>query len=112
MLDDQKNGLVDSWAIRFDYNMWKNEALNILPARSLANNIGHDGSGTHSKVPDLNDIFYVGEVLDQVPKLDNISISDNIIIAYVRFFNMPISCRFKRFFGNIYRSIKSSIGRC
>lgn len=105
MLDDQKNGLVDSWAIRFDYNMWKNGALNILPAHSLSNNIGHDGSGTHSRVQDHNDIFFVEEVFDQVPKLDNVSFSDSIISAYVHFFNMPISCRIKRFCGNVYRSI-------
>lgn len=107
MLDDQKNGLINSWAIRFDYNMWKNGALNILPAHSLANNIGHDGSGTHSRIQDFNDIFYVEEIFDQVPKLDNVSFSDNITDAYVRFFNMPIGCRVKRFCGNVYRSIKN-----
>ncbi len=47
MLDDQMNGRINSWAIRFDYYMWKNDMLNVIPAKSLARNIGMDGSGTH-----------------------------------------------------------------
>lgn len=50
MLDAQMNGKINSWAIRFDYNMWKNNMINILPVKSKANNIGHDGSGTHANV--------------------------------------------------------------
>lgn len=107
MLDDQKNGLINSWAIRFDYNMWKNGKLNILPVHSLANNIGHDGSGTHSRVQDYNDIFFVEEMYKKIPKLENVSFSNSIISAYVRFFNMPITHRIKRFCGNVYRSIKN-----
>lgn len=105
MLDDQKNGRVNSWAIRFDYNMWKNGMMNILPAQSLANNIGHDGSGTHSKIKTDNDIFWVEKVSNKLPKLEDVSFSNDIITEYVRFFDMPFICRCKRFGGNIFYSI-------
>ncbi len=49
MLDCQMNGEVNSWAIRFDYAMFKNNMYNIVPAKSLIQTIGRDGSGTHSK---------------------------------------------------------------
>lgn len=106
MLDDQKNGRVNSWAIRFDYNMWKNGMINILPAHSLANNIGHDGSGTHSTVKNDHDIFLVKELSDKMPELENVNFNEKITTEYVRFFDMPFRCRFKRFWGNVFYSLK------
>lgn len=48
MLDDQMEGRINSWAIRFDYAMFCSGMYNILPRYSLIHSIGHDGSGTHS----------------------------------------------------------------
>lgn len=48
MLDDQMHGLINSWAIRFDYAMWKNGMYNVLPRMTKCRNTGHDGSGTHA----------------------------------------------------------------
>ncbi len=47
MLKYQKEGLVDSWYIRWSYACYKQGLLNIYPRISLINNIGHDGSGVH-----------------------------------------------------------------
>lgn len=47
MLLKQMEGEIDSWAIRFNYAAYKQDALTIFPARSKVNNIGADGSGTH-----------------------------------------------------------------
>ena len=38
----------DVWACRWLYAHFKNHALCVCPARSMVNNIGLDGSGTHS----------------------------------------------------------------
>ena len=48
MLDDQMSGRVQSWAIRFDYYMFRNKMFNIIPKRSLIKSIGNDGSGTNN----------------------------------------------------------------
>lgn len=48
MLQSQMEGRLDSWAIRWCYAQFKQEALALMPVRSLVNNIGLDGSGTHS----------------------------------------------------------------
>lgn len=47
MLDDQMNGKVDSWAVRWDYNRYKKDAYTIVPVKSLVKNIGCDSTGRH-----------------------------------------------------------------
>lgn len=54
MLDDQMNKKINSWAIRFDYYMWKNNMYNIIPIKTLANHIGENG--THSKNANINNM--------------------------------------------------------
>ena len=48
MLLDQVNRRVDSWAIRWAYTHFKNNAYCLYPKSSLCNNIGMDSTGTHS----------------------------------------------------------------
>lgn len=48
MLHAQMNGLIDSWSIRFSYYHFRHDALAAWPLHSYVNNIGLDGSGTHS----------------------------------------------------------------
>jgi hypothetical protein len=47
MLIRQMNGEIDSWAIRWCYAHFKNNAYCIYPVVSYIDNIGHDGSGVH-----------------------------------------------------------------
>lgn len=47
MLDEQMAGLIDSWAIRFSYGLFKNRLYWVMPKNSKVKNIGFDGSGTH-----------------------------------------------------------------
>lgn len=47
MLQAQRNGNIDSWAIRFGYNMAIQNKICLRPVKSLVSNIGMDGSGIH-----------------------------------------------------------------
>ena len=47
MLLKQMLGEISSWAIRFNYAAYKNNALTIYPVRSKIANIGADGTGQH-----------------------------------------------------------------
>lgn len=47
MLQAQKEGKIDSWAIRWDYCMYKNDAYCIMPIETFVYNIGVDGSGVN-----------------------------------------------------------------
>lgn len=47
MLKQQFEGKIDSWSIRFDYNMSKWGLISVCPTLNLVQNTGCDGSGTH-----------------------------------------------------------------
>jgi len=47
MLELQKKKEIDSWAIRWYLSVFMLEGLTLYPIKSLINNIGFDGSGTH-----------------------------------------------------------------
>ncbi len=48
MLIKQQKGMVNSWAVRWSYTHFKNNAYCLFPRKSKLNNIGNDRSGTHS----------------------------------------------------------------
>lgn len=47
MLLCQMHGKIDSWAIRWNWSVFKANGLVVYPSQSLVENIGFDGSGTH-----------------------------------------------------------------
>ncbi|OGU33279.1 MAG: sugar transferase, partial [Ignavibacteria bacterium GWB2_35_6b] len=48
MLKNQVEGKIDSWAIRWSYAHFKNNAFCVYPVKSKVQNIGTDSSGLHS----------------------------------------------------------------
>jgi glycosyltransferase involved in cell wall biosynthesis len=55
MLKDQVYEKLDSWAIVWDYHIYKHNGFCIYPVKSFTYNIGMDGSGTHYAVGDIPD---------------------------------------------------------
>ena len=47
MLELQVKGKIDSWAIRWYLSVFMLDGLTLFPVKTLVNNIGFDGSGTH-----------------------------------------------------------------
>lgn len=47
MLVSQMRGEIDSWAIRWNWSVFKSNGMVVYPPVSLVTNIGFDGSGTH-----------------------------------------------------------------
>lgn len=56
LLQRQRAGHVDSWAIRWYLSVFRRGGLTLFPGRSLVRNLGWDGSGTHCHVDDLYDV--------------------------------------------------------
>lgn len=52
MLNDQIEGRVNSWAIRFYASMFLNNGLFVYPKNSLVKNIGFGAEGSHTTMPD------------------------------------------------------------
>lgn len=49
MLEDCKNGINKSWAIRFCFNQFIKNKYSLFPVKSLVKNDGFDGSGTNCR---------------------------------------------------------------
>ena len=47
MLESQMKGTVDSWAVRWQYNMIENDGMCLFPTNSFISNIGFDSTGTN-----------------------------------------------------------------
>ena len=63
MLNDQMEGRINSWAIRWGYNQFKNNMWTVYPIKSLVKNIGNDLSGTHTPITHKYDVdLYEGEI--------------------------------------------------
>lgn len=64
MLCMQRDGKIDSWAIRFSFAHFKEHCVAILPCVPYVDNIGFDGTGIHSGTNELdfrNDILQAPE---------------------------------------------------
>jgi putative methyltransferase (TIGR04325 family) len=56
MLQGQINGINDSWAVRWHASAFLAGKLTLYPGRSLVQNIGNEGSGTHCGTTSIYDV--------------------------------------------------------
>ena len=64
-----KRGKNNSWAIRWYASVFLNNGLTLNPSESLINNIGHDGTGTHSGTNNIYDVKVSDKPITQFPDL-------------------------------------------
>lgn len=98
MLDDQMEGTIDSWAIRFDYAMFANNMYNIVPIKSLVK-FFLDGSGTHNTA-DMKDNKKTNIDLENglnSYKLGPPYVNFEIQKAFRRFYKLDLIFRVKMF---------------
>ncbi|MDZ5065934.1 glycosyltransferase family protein [Clostridium perfringens] len=85
MLDDQMNGRINSWAIRWCYNQFKENKVTVYPIKSYVNNIGTDLSGTHSPITNK----YKNSLCDYELKINNdLELDNNILIEFKKFYDL------------------------
>ena len=79
MLQLQRNNKIDSWAIQFCFAQFRHHAVAILPCIPYVDNIGFDGSGTHSGI---NAIDYRNNVFNapENPKFVDLLYEDERIV--------------------------------
>ena len=73
MLKHQIEGKNNSWAVRWYASAFLYNKLTLYPGRSLVNQIGMDGSGTHC---DTNEMFDVS-LTDSPILLSNIDVQES-----------------------------------
>jgi hypothetical protein len=75
MLEEQIDGKIDAWCIRWYLSLFMLQGLTLYPTQSLVGNLGLDGSGTHcGKITGL-DLITCNQKIKLFPKL---SIEDTI----------------------------------
>lgn len=92
-LEEQINGMNDSWAIRWHASAFLREKLTLYPGRSLIRNIGTDASGTHCYATDKYDAVVAHEPI----RIERIPLEESQIARKA----------FKKFF----RTLKLSLGQ-
>lgn len=103
MLDNQMNGNINSWAIRFDYAMFRNEMYNIIPVQSLIKSIGRDGSGTHDTDKSKKDDFFAAELSEDelVITPEEVEVDERIRREFCKPFYLPRGFRAKEYIKNV-----------
>lgn len=70
MLEQQRDGEIDAWCIRWYASIFLNNGLCLYPAETLTINIGQDGSGTHYTEKN-NDPNFIQQILNMSENPDN-----------------------------------------
>jgi hypothetical protein len=106
MLRAQTLGKNDSWAVRWSASVLLAGGLTIYPGRSMTQNIGFDGTGTHCGV----DEAYVSELAGRLPEMVDIPVVESEIgrSAWREFF---LNSRKLQADGGLVRRIKSRLRR-
>jgi len=96
MLKAQMKGKIDSWAIRWSYAHFKNNAYCLYPIVPLCKNIGTDKSGTHSSSSPKLDVELQDSdrelIMEQSPELNK-----EIVKEIQKLFKLTLSRRIINF---------------
>jgi glycosyltransferase involved in cell wall biosynthesis len=93
MLVKQRRGIIDSWAIRWTYAQFKNNAYGVYPVHSKIKNIGTDGSGTNFT---FKTGYYGKEMNPEKVAVDPDIQPDHEVIASFRdYYHLPIQLKIK-----------------
>jgi hypothetical protein len=86
MLKDQKEGKIDSWGIRWHLSVFMKGGLTLYPIRSLVENIGFDGSGTHAEISNKKSQFKINELIEIKTFPTHVKVDEVCLNQISRFF--------------------------
>ncbi|MCF0061102.1 glycosyltransferase [Dyadobacter chenwenxiniae] len=93
MLVKQQRNVIDSWAIRWTYSQFINNAYGVYPVHSKIRNIGTDGSGTNFT---FKTGYYGSEMSDNKIRIDpQIKPDQQIIQAFADYYKLPLALKIK-----------------
>ena len=98
MLQLQVEGKIDSWAIRWCYAHFINNAYCVYPVKSLVDNIGHDGTGVNCGKTNkfFIKILYKNDNFRNPTKIE---INKNFVNQAKNIYKSSWKIRIKRFLG-------------
>lgn len=106
LLEYQMRGFIDSWAIRFCYAHYKNNAFCLHPTVSKIKNIGLEGSGTHKVIREVKIVLDKGNTEIIFPK--SININCDILKNFSVYFKKSLKTKIINFVKNCaFQTLKS-----
>jgi hypothetical protein len=84
MLENQMQGKINSWAIRWYLSVFMAEGLTVYPTKSLVSNIGFDGSGTHCGNSDILNFVHDGSIESFPTEIEIDNLFFESITSYLR----------------------------
>ena len=109
MLLLQRNHRIDSWAIRYSFQLFYHHAVAILPCVPYVDNIGFDGTGTHSW-DDETDFRNDVAAAPENPRMPDVIYEDERIInAFYSYYSSRKRPLWKRVINTIYRKLGKPI---
>ena len=106
MLCMQRDGKIDSWAIRFGFAHYWEHCIAILPCVSYVDNIGFDGTGTHSGVDNNSEFRNDLSLSVEHPRFtENLYEDKRIINAFYNRFCQKKRPLYQRIVNTIYRKL-------
>ena len=97
MLLAQKYGYIDSWAVRWNYAQYKNNAVSLYPVKSKIRNIGLDNTGTHnSRESKFRTNFK--QTINEINLTNELKIENDLLLGINKLFKQSIIRRIINFF--------------
>lgn len=97
MLTNYMNGQIDSWAIRWSYAHFKNNAYCLYPVKSRVQNIGVDNTGTHMKKSSKY-FSKIEEKNEDVILLEEVKLDSELMKNFGKFFDKNILIKILGYF--------------
>jgi hypothetical protein len=93
MLEAQRQGLLDSWAIRWYLTVFFFDGLALFPRHSLVSNHGFDGSGTHCGTSNEFCTTLATSRIHQLPSVALDISMQQVVFGYLKSLNSPSQSR-------------------
>jgi len=90
MLELQMLGKIDSWAIRWCYNQFRQKRYTVYPTYSKICNIGFDDKGTHNSTGFDRWRVDIGE---KIVNFENVEVNETILYEFKQFYKMTLFTR-------------------
>jgi glycosyltransferase involved in cell wall biosynthesis len=93
MLVKQQRSVINSWAIRWTYSQFKNNAFGVYPVHSKIKNIGTDGSGTNFT---FKTGYYGAEMNPEKISVDpDLQPDQEVIESFRKYYHLPFQVKIK-----------------
>jgi hypothetical protein len=110
MMKDQLRNRIDSWAVWWSYTIATNDGVCVNPVHSKIQNIGHDGTGTHTAKSSRFDVQIDSTPIQEYDFPESVRVNSKINKRYNRFISGGYMGILGRLLNNIRIRMLDNVG--